>query len=105
MSSLLLWKMNSKHMNILTLENFKSSEGFEECVDKGIIDEYVMIRPYGVYAKSPRASNDRVASFLASDEDENILRDKVKNALLTIKIYNEKGEDILKRDMYADWIN
>ena len=84
---------------------FASSEGFDKCVEEGLIDEYVMIRPYGVYAKSPRASNDRVASFLASDEDEEILKEKVKKALLTIKIFNENGEDILKRDMYADWLN
>lgn len=82
---------------------FASSEGFEECVANGTIDEYVMIRPYGVYAKSPRASNDRVASFLASDESNDILFEKVKKALTTIKIFNENGEDILKRDMYAEY--
>ena len=84
---------------------FASSTGFDACVSDGTIDEYVMIRPYGVYAKSPRASNGRVASFLASDADETRLREKVKKALQTIKIFNEKGEDILKRDMYADWMN
>lgn len=89
----------------LTGGTFADSTGFEECVSNKIIDEYVMIRPYGVYAKSPRASNDRVASFLVSDEDVNRLREKVKTALETIKIFNENGEDILKRDMYADWIN
>lgn len=87
----------------LTGGTFASSEGFEECVADGTIDEYVMIRPYGVYAKSPRASNDRVASFLASDEDDTALKAKVKKALNTIKIFNENGEDILKRDMYSEY--
>lgn len=103
----IVFKRSKKHFTrcflYLTGGLFASSAGFEECVADGIIDEYVMIRPYGVYAKSPRASNDRVASFLASDEDDAVLRKKVKKALTTIKIFNENGEDILKRDMYADY--
>lgn len=83
---------------------FASATGFEENVKDGTIDEYVMIRPFGVYAQSPRASNDRVASILVSDIDQFRLKEKVKKALLSIHIYNEKGEDILKRDMYRDWL-
>lgn len=83
---------------------FAGATGFEENVKDGTIDEYVMIRPFGVYAQSPRASNDRVASILVSDIDQNKLKEKVKKALLSIHIYNEKGEDILKRDMYQDWL-
>ncbi len=88
----------------LTGGTFASATGFEENVNDGTIDEYVMIRPFGVYAQSPRASNDRVASILVSDVDPNRLKEKVKKALLSIHIYNEKGEDILKRDMYQDWL-
>lgn len=88
----------------LTGGTFASATGFEENVNDGTIDEYVMIRPFGVYAQSPRASNDRVASLLVSDVDQNRLKEKVKKALLSIHIYNEKGEDILKRDMYQDWL-
>ena len=88
----------------LTGGTFASATGFEENVKDGTIDEYVMIRPFGVYAQSPRASNDRVASILVSDIDTNKLKEKVKKALLSIHIYNEKGEDILKRDMYQDWL-
>ena len=88
----------------LTGGTFASATGFEENVKDGTIDEYVMIRPFGVYAQSPRASNDRVASILVSDINQNRLKEKVKKALLSIHIYNEKGEDILKRDMYQDWL-
>lgn len=88
----------------LTGGTFANATGFEENVNDGTIDEYVMIRPFGVYAQSPRASNDRVASILLSDIDQNRLKEKVKKALLSIHIYNEKGEDILKRDMYQDWL-
>ena len=83
---------------------FASATGFEENLKDGTIDEYVMIRPFGVVANSPKASNDRVASLLLSDLDEQKLREKVKKALLSIHIYNENGEDILKRDMYQDWL-
>lgn len=83
---------------------FASATGFEENLKDGTIDEYVMIRPFGVVANSPKASNDRVASILLSDLDEQKLREKVKKALLSIHIYNENGEDILKRDMYQDWL-
>lgn len=84
---------------------FANATGFEENVLDGTIDEYVMIRPFGVFAQSPKASNDRVASILVSDIDEQTLRKKVKKALQTIHIYNEKGDDILKRDMYQDWLD
>lgn len=88
----------------LTGGTFASATGFEENVNDGTIDEYVMIRPFGVYAKSPRASNDRVASILISDIDQQKLKEKVKKALLSIHIFNEKGDDILKRDMYQEWL-
>ena len=88
----------------LTGGTFASVTGFDENVKDGTIDEYVMIRPLGVYAQSPRASNDRVASILVSDIDQDKLKEKVKKALLSIHIYNENGEDILKRDMYQEWL-
>lgn len=84
----------------LTGGKFMSIEGLDELVNNGIIKEYVMTRPFGVNVNSPASSSDRVASVFIEAIDQLELENKVKMAISTLKVLDENGNDILKRDMY-----
>ena len=79
---------------------FKSIEGLDELQKEGVIDEYVLTKPFGVEVGAPRSSSDRVASVFISAISKEELRMKIKNSIEQIKITNEKGEDMLFRGMY-----
>lgn len=84
----------------LTGGNFTAIEGLDELVKNGIIKEYVLTRPYGVTVNSPTSSSDRVASVFIEANNQSNLDRKVKTAISTLKVLDENGNDILKRDIY-----
>ena len=49
---------------------------------------------------SPASSSDRVASVFIEANNQIDLDYKVKMAISTLKVLDENGTDILKRDMY-----
>ena len=84
----------------LTGGKFVALEGLDELVKNGTIKEYVLTRPFGVNVNSPTSSSDRVASIFIEANNQSDLDSKVKMAISTLKVLDEKGNDILKRDMY-----
>lgn len=84
----------------LTGGKFVAIEGIEELVNNGTIKEYVLTRPFGVNVNSPVSSSDRVASVFIEANNQIDLDNKVKMAISTLKVLDENGNDILKRDMY-----
>lgn len=84
----------------LTGGKFMAIEGLDELVKNDIIKEYVLTRPFGVNVNSPASSSDRVASVFIEAKDQLELDNKVKTAISTLKVLDEDGNDILKRDMY-----
>lgn len=84
----------------LTGGKFMAIEGLDELVKSGIIKEYVLTRPFGVNVNAPASSSDRVASVFIEAKDQSDLDNKVKMAISTLKVLDENGHDILKRDMY-----
>ena len=84
----------------LTGGKFKAIEGLDELVNNGIIKEYILTRPYGVTVNSPTSSSDRVGSIFIEAKNQSDLDSKVKTAISTLKVLDENGKDILKRDMY-----
>lgn len=84
----------------LTGGNFMAIEGLDELLKNGIIKEYVLTRPFGVSVNSPASSSDRVASVFIEANNQLDLNNKVKMAISTLRVLDEYGNDILKRDMY-----
>lgn len=84
----------------LTGGKFVTIEGLDELVKDGTIKEYVLTRPFGVNVNSPSSSSDRVASVFIEANNQIDLNNKVKTAISTLKVLDENGNDILKRDMY-----
>ena len=84
----------------LTGGKFMAIEGLDELLKNGTIREYVLTRPFGVNVNTPTSSSDRVASVFIEANDQMDLNRKVKIAISTLKVLDENGNDILKRDMY-----
>lgn len=81
---------------------FNAIEGLEDLQRRGIIDEYVLTKPFGVTTGSPKSSSDRVASVFISASSNNELKVKIKDAITNLKVIDEKGEDMLFREMYKN---
>ena len=81
---------------------FTAIEGLEELQQRNIIDEYVLTKPFGVTTGSPKSSSDRVASVFISASSNEELKRKIKDAITNLKIIDEKGEDMLFREMYKN---
>lgn len=79
---------------------FTSIEGLDDLQRRGIIDEFVLTKMFGVTTGSPKSSSDRVASVFISAQSKEELENKVKESIALIKVYDEKGEDMMFRDMY-----
>lgn len=79
---------------------FTAIEGLEELQQRNIIDEYVLTKPFDVTTGSPKSSSDRVASVFISASSNEELKGKIKDAITNLKIIDEKGEDMLYREMY-----
>ena len=84
----------------LTGGKFMAIEGLDELLKNGTIKEYVLTRPFGVAVNTPASSSDRVASVFIEANDQMDLDRKVEIAISTLKVLDENGNDILKRDMY-----
>lgn len=79
---------------------FKAIEGLEQLQQSGIIDEFVLTKPFGVTVGPPKSSSDRVASVFISANSKGELEQKVGVATNTLKVLDENGVDMLFRGMY-----
>lgn len=84
----------------LTGGKFMAIEGIDELIKNDTIKEYVITRPFGVDVNPPASSSDRVASIFIEAKEQGELNEKVKKAIRTLRVLDESGNDILKRDMY-----
>ena len=82
---------------------FTAIEGLEDLQQQGTIDEYVLTKPFGVTTGSPKSSSDRVASVFISASSSEELRKKVNEAISQLQVVDDKGEDILFREMYKSY--
>ena len=80
---------------------FKAIEGLEDLQQRGIIDEYVLTKPFGVTVGSPKSSSDRVASVFISASSNEELNMKINESINNIKVLDEIGSDMLCREMYC----
>lgn len=79
---------------------FTAIEGLGSLQQRGIIDDYVLTKPFGVTTGLPMSSSDRVASVFISASSKVELKKKVEKAIGQIKVVDETGEDMLYREMY-----
>ena len=79
---------------------FKAIEGLDQLQQSGVIDEFVLTKPFGVAVGPPKSSSDRVASVFISANSKDELEQKIRVAMDTLKVLDENGVDMLFRGMY-----
>lgn len=84
---------------------FENIEGIDELMKDSIIDEFIPTKPFGVPCSSASSSGDRIGSIWITADNYAELKDKILRAVNTIKVLNEKGEDILDRSMYLNQVD
>ena len=80
---------------------FTRIEGVETLLSKGVIEEFIPTKPFGVECHKASSSGDRIGSIWISADNYSELNNKIVEAINTIKVINEHGIDILDRRMYA----
>ena len=79
---------------------FSQIKGLNELQKEGVVDEFVLTKPYGVQVNAPKSSSDRVASVFLHAKDRETLIAKVHFVVDEVEIYDDKGRDIFERNMY-----
>ena len=80
---------------------FMGIEGSDALLQKGDITEVIVTKAKMGGVNSPRSSSDRVASFFSIAPTHVELDEKIRHAISAIRIIDDHGRDILKRDIYA----
>ncbi len=81
---------------------FDHFEGFDELVEKGIINEFHPVRLKGTQMRKATSSSDRIAGM-------NILADSIEEfnwkqsqMVQSVKVVDSKGNDMMRRDLLTD---
>lgn len=69
-------------------------------IDNGIIEEYIPYKVSGAPIGEFLASRDRVGSFLVKAPTMEELKEKIKTAVNTLKVFDVDGNDVMKREIW-----
>ena len=79
---------------------FDHLEGVEPLIKNGFIDSIHYHRTKGGIITGDRASGGRIAAILVSGNTRKEVLDKVKHIFESINAYDDKGNQILRKDLY-----
>lgn len=82
----------------------KEIKGVDDLFEKRIINEYTQNKPLGTFFSFPKASTDRLGSFLLTAKTQRELDSKISEALKTLKMLNDKGESMLFNEIYSQFL-
>jgi biotin carboxylase len=79
---------------------FDRVEDIDLLISEDVIKEFVYYKTSGMEIKSFSASRDRIGSFLVEGDNIDELKEKIKKAVETLKVYAVDGREVLRRDIY-----
>lgn len=79
---------------------FSHVENAEKLIEDGIIVEFIPYKIEGASVGEYLASRDRIGSFLVKAPTMEELKNKIKKAVKTLKVYDDKGNDVMKREIW-----
>ena len=81
---------------------FDHFEGFEELVEKGVINEFHPVRVKGTVMHGVKSSSDRIAGMnIVADSPAEFNR-KERIILNTVKVIDDQGNDIMRHDLFPE---
>ncbi len=81
---------------------FDHFEGFDEMVERGLINEFHPVRAKGTVMHGVTSSSDRVAGMNIVADSIAEFNIKEKEILKHVKIINDKGNDMMRRDLLTE---
>ena len=78
-------------------------EGFEELKNKGIINDFEILKPNGSECREPASSGDRVAYYSVKGPDVDTVRELDDVANTSIRVLDNEGNDILRHDLVGNF--
>lgn len=79
---------------------FDHVDGIEQLIDAGYIDSVHYHRTKGSPITADRASGGRIAAILVSGDSRQEILDKVKHIFENVNAFDDKGNQILRKDLY-----
>jgi phosphoribosylamine-glycine ligase len=81
---------------------FDHFEGFDEMVERGIINEFHPVRTKGTEMKGVKSSSDRIAGMnIIADSIEEFNR-KERMILQTVRVVDDQGNNIMRKDLLPE---
>lgn len=78
---------------------YDHAEGFAELQEKGLLNEYFVLRPKGTLMRGVSSSSDRIAGFnITADSLEEFDR-KHRTVVNSVRIIDSEGNDIMRHDL------
>ena len=79
---------------------YKSVEGLEELKEQGVILDYFIYRGSDSVIEKSNTSSDRAAGFLVVGSSQEEVEEKLADANKLLRVLNDKGEDIMRHDLF-----
>lgn len=78
---------------------FDHFENEKQLIENDVIEHMVYHKAKGAVINNSRAATSRIGAFIVKAETEDEMYDKVKEAFEKINAYDDKGEDIIRREI------
>ena len=79
---------------------YESVEGLDELKAKGVILDYFIYRAPNSLIEKSNTSSDRAAGFLVVGASQKEVEIKLAEANSALRVLNDKGEDIMRHDLF-----
>lgn len=79
---------------------YKSVEGLDILKEKGVILDYFIYRGSDSMIEKSNTSSDRAAGFLVVGVSQEEVEKKLAEANASLRVLNDKGEDIMRHDLF-----
>lgn len=79
---------------------YKSVEGLEELKEQGVILDWFVYRGSDSVIEKSNTSSDRAAGFLVVGASQEEVERKLADANKALRVLNDKGEDIMRHDLF-----
>lgn len=80
---------------------YESVVGLEELKERGVILDYFIYRAPNSVIEKLNTSSDRAAGFLVVGASQEEVEKKLAEANATLKVLNDKGDDIMRHDLFG----
>ncbi len=79
---------------------YSSVVGYQELLDRKCIEEFFFFKTKGMKVGEELTSSNRVGAFLVQSDIKQELFDKIKMAIEKLEILDDKGNPVMRRDLY-----